>query len=540
MNILSFAIQVMSGATLLLFAVHIMRIGIERRLGGWVRRTLNDNSSALGLTAKGSVLGFGMQGGTVVLLMAATMASSGTLSLASATFLGIGAEVGSALAVNALHFSPALLGPLLILVGGWMFLNMADNMQAKESGRIILGLGLIFLALSVIRATVAPLQNSPHLAGALDLIGNDPINAALLGMALTLLMHSSLVALLTTAAFLAQSSLPPVIVIGFVLGCNIGSAILPLWLLRAAEPAAKTVAHSVAVLRSGLAVLLLLTLSIFDLSQLDIWNTTTPVEVVLLGHLAFNLALLGVLPSVKYLNRLFTPKQLTTAQVQLASQQLRDTPDLVLAEFKRRVSAMLETLGSMIEAATATAPDYTMLASDEVQANLNLTEMRNQFAQLPELPTKIIEQVEDMLDYAIRIERCADILSGKYAHIRSEEEKGVFALTPQGAASIETQLAELRKATVLAQHVFWKEDQSGARQLIELKQGMTKLEQSNRRKHFDQIRANNQGALRSSDQYIEIAAALKEITSKLATVGYVVLDRHGDLKKTRLKAADRG
>ena len=115
----------MSGATLLLFAVHVMRIGIERRLGGWVRRTLNNDSSSLGLAAKGGVLGFAMQGGTVVLLMAAAMASSGTLSVAAAAILGIGAEVGSALAVNALHLSPAVLGPALILIGGWLYLNLS-------------------------------------------------------------------------------------------------------------------------------------------------------------------------------------------------------------------------------------------------------------------------------------------------------------------------------------------------------------------------------------------------------------------------------
>lgn len=535
MTILGFAIQVMSGATLLLFAVQMMRIGIERRLGGWVRRTLNDDSSALGLTLKGSVLGFVMQGGTVVLLMAAAMASSGTLSVISATILSIGAEIGSAIAVNALHFSPALLGPLLILIGGWLFLNRSDNITSKETGRIILGLGLIFLALSVIRATVAPLQNSANLSGAMDFISNDPVNAALLGMTLTLLMHSSLVALLTAAAFLAQSAMPPVIVIGFVLGCNIGSAVLPLWLLRTADTTTKTVARSVATLRSILAILILLTLVFFEEIPLQFLDGSAPTKIVLLSHLVFNLTLLGMLPIAKNIIDVFTPEPSTTAQTHLAPSQLRDAPDLVLAEFKRGVNTMLETLALMIEAVTNKVPNHAELADGEIRINQDLTEMRTLFARLPDLPDVIIEQVQDMLDYAIRIERSADLLSGKYHRIRLEEEKGLFVLSEQGASAIKAQLAELRKATVLAQHVFWKEDASGARQLIEVKQIMTKLEYSNRRDHFYQIRTNNAAALGSSDQYIEITAALKEITSKLATIGYVILDRHGDLRKTRVK-----
>ncbi|MEO9819226.1 MAG: hypothetical protein ABJ370_23045 [Paracoccaceae bacterium] len=540
MTILSFIIQVMSGATMLLFAVHVMRIGIEARLGGWVRRTLNNDSSALGLAGKGGVLGFAMQGGTVVLLMAAAMASSGTLSVASAAILGIGAEVGSALAVNVLHLSPALLGPLLILVGGWLFLNCAETSKTRETGRIILGLGLIFLALSLIRAAVSPLQGSPHMAGALDLIGSDPVNAALLGIALSFLMHSSLVALLTAAAFLGHSTLPPVIVIGFVLGCNMGSAVLPLWLLRGADQVTKTVARSVAALRSGLAVVLLLALIVIGSDGLTILHGATPVDILLYGHLAFNLALLVGTPCVRPINRFFTPQKTTTTQVQLKSSQLQESPELVLAEFKRRVNGMLEILGVMISAVTAKVPDRAALIEGEAQTNQNLTELRKQFARLPDLPEEILEQVQDMLDYAIRIERSADILSSKYIRIRLEEEKGYFTLTSQGAKSIKTQVADLKKATVLAQHVFWKEDQSGARQLIQMKQEMTALEQANRRDHFEEIRMCNATALECSDQYIEIAAALKEITSKLATIGYVVLDRHGGLKKTRVKTADRG
>ncbi|MEP3843717.1 MAG: Na/Pi symporter [Paracoccaceae bacterium] len=540
MTILSFIIQVMSGATMLLFAVHVMRIGIEARLGGWVRRALDRDSSALGLAGKGGVLGFAMQGGTVVLLMAAAMASSGTLSVASAAILGIGAEVGSAIAVNVLHLSPALLGPLLILVGGWLFLNCAETSKTRETGRIILGLGLIFLALSLIRAAVSPLQGSPHMAGALDLIGSDPVNAVLLGIALSFLMHSSLVALLTAAAFLGHSALPPVIVIGFVLGCNMGSAVLPLWLLRGADQVTKTVARSVAAMRSGLAVVLLLVLIVVGSDGMTFLHQAAPVDILLYGHLAFNLALLVGTPCVRPINRFFTPQKTAAPQVQLKSSQLQESPELVLAEFKRRVNGMLETLGVMIGAVTAKVPDRAALIEGEAQTNQNLTELRKQFARLPDLPEEILEQVQDMLDYAIRIERSADILSSKYIRIRLEEEKGYFTLTPQGSKAIKTQVADLKKATVLAQHVFWKEDQSGARQLIQMKQEMTALEQANRRDHFEEIRMCNATALECSDHYIEIAAALKEITSKLATIGYVVLDRHGGLKKTRVKTADRG
>jgi len=345
-------------------------------------------------------------------------------------------------------------------------------------------------------------------------------------------MHSSLVALLTAAALLANFSMPPTIILGLVLGCNIGSAILPLWLLRSQPKAAQVVARSAATLRSAFALFFLVGLIFSGIDRLVILQNTSPTEVLLLGHLAFNAALLLLVPLVGRTNRLFVSKDAIPSQVRLAPSQLQESPELALPEFKRHVNVMLETLGSMIETATATVPDHALMLSAENRTNKEFTSLRRRFTQLPDLPPHILEQVREMLDYAIRIERCADVLSGKYMNIRREEESGLYTLTTESALAVESQLAELKKTMVLAQHVFWKEDCSGARKLVQLKQAMTSLDFANRRNHFEQIRKNNHIALRSSDQYLELTAALKDITSKLATIGYVVLERHGELKES--------
>jgi len=541
MIVLNFIIHVMSGAMLLLFAVRLMRTGIERRMGQWVRRTFNDNHHAYSLITKGAFLGLVMQGGTIVLLMAASLASSGTLSTISAVVISIGAELGSAIAVKALHLTPDILSTLLILIGSWLYLHSSNQSKDKELGRILLGLGLIFLALSVIRSTVAPLQASPYLAKVVEIIGSDPINVALLGMALSLIMHSSLVAILTAAGLLSQTSTSPVIILGFVLGCNIGSALLSVWLLRGASQAARLVAIKALILRGGLSVLLLIGLLVFDSNGLTQLLPYSSIDVLIIGHIAFNFLLILIAPLV--VNKFFRFKSKETTEkynyepnfLPFNPDQLHETPDLVLVAFKKQLNGMLETLGQMIDHVTMTPPNFAALSNGEESINLALEELRQQFAKLPEVPDWVVKKLHDMFDYAIKLERCADILSGKYMTIRQEEERGVFELTQDGITSIEVQLDQLRKAMILAQHVFWKEDPLGARQLILLKQAMSKMEQKNRWMHFEQIQSSDQTAMTSRNQYLEIIAALKEITSKLATTGYVILEQHGQLKKTRLK-----
>ena len=68
MIILVFLVQLLSGAMLLLFAVRVIRSGIERQFRAEVQAQFNEDRPGLILLTKGAALGFALQGGTVVLL----------------------------------------------------------------------------------------------------------------------------------------------------------------------------------------------------------------------------------------------------------------------------------------------------------------------------------------------------------------------------------------------------------------------------------------------------------------------------------------
>ncbi len=57
-DVLNFLAHLMSGATLLLFAVRFMRIGIERLWSPRIRKNLSGHTSAPSLLAKGGGLAF--------------------------------------------------------------------------------------------------------------------------------------------------------------------------------------------------------------------------------------------------------------------------------------------------------------------------------------------------------------------------------------------------------------------------------------------------------------------------------------------------
>ena len=112
---------------------------------------------------------------------------------------------------------------------------------------------------------------------------------------------------------------------------------------------------------------------------------------------------------------------------------------------------------------------------------------------------------------------------------------GLFTLSEDGSAEIALLIEKVRKTIHLAQNALWSRNASVARQLVEHKQHVSQLEEASRRQHLNRVRGGNLTSLSSSNQHLEMIAALKSVNSKLATIGYSILAESGGLKKTRLK-----
>lgn len=536
MIVLGFFLELMSGAMLLLFSVRFLRIGIERLWSSRIHSSFDESSSLIGKLVRGSVLGFGMQGATVVLLLVAGLAGSGSLSVSSATAVALGADLGSAFAVQFLQLPVSAIGPFAILLGATMYLR-SPNTRHRNYGRLLLGLGLVFLSLGVIRQAVAPLSHVEGIDWAIDYINGDVITSALLGVLLTFLMHSSVAALLTAIALASQLSLATTSGLMFMLGCNIGSSLLPLWLLKhESNYAPKHVAYSVATIRCGVALVAIALLLVFEtVSQQFVGIAAS--EAILVGHIVFNLTLMLFAPLCSFVAKFFesdTPQPMLGNESALAA-ALSDETAVDLSSYKRHVSGMLETASEMFENSTNVPLEDESIKELEKSLNRALAQLREAFSRTPDIETDELSKLQRIIDFAIRIERCGDTISGKYQTLKKEQFNGEFRFSKSGHAEIQQLVIEIRRGFAMAQEVLWTNDLSMAHSLVRHKQTVASMEAESRSKHLDRLRKGDLDSQGSSDQHLETIAALKEINSKLATIGYAVLDDRGALKSSRLK-----
>jgi len=221
-------LNLLAAIALLVWGTHIVRTGMLRVFGENLRRILLTSFSnrfaaalaGLGVTSL-------VQSSTATCLIVASFVAKGLLVTSAGLAAMLGADVGTALMAVVFSFDLSWLSPLLIFVGVVMFVSQ-QNSQVGRIGRVLIGLGLITLALQLIVGATKPLTESPAVRALLVALPNEVLLDIVVGAALTVMSYSSLAIVLLTATLALQAMVPSSVALGLVLGANVGSGVLAL------------------------------------------------------------------------------------------------------------------------------------------------------------------------------------------------------------------------------------------------------------------------------------------------------------------------
>ncbi|MBZ8143996.1 hypothetical protein CLD22_29915, partial [Rubrivivax gelatinosus] len=184
--------------------------------------------------------GFGVtslvQSGTATCLILASFVGKGLVPAGAALAAMLGADLGSAAMAVVFSLDLSWWSPLLLFTGVVLFVSRQAS-AAGRVGRVLIGLGLITLALQLIAQATQPMMASPALRTLLAALPAELTLDIAVGAALTVLTYSSLAIVLLVAALAEQGLLPGSAALGFVIGANLGSALLALLATRAAPAA---------------------------------------------------------------------------------------------------------------------------------------------------------------------------------------------------------------------------------------------------------------------------------------------------------------
>ncbi|HEY9038401.1 MAG TPA: Na/Pi cotransporter family protein [Roseovarius sp.] len=547
MAILTFFLNLTGAIMLLLFAVRMVRTGIERSFGAQFQRWLTESTSLIGSGATGVMLALILQSSAAVALLTAGFAAAGYLAFPAGLAVVLGGDLGSALIIQVLSFRLDWLIPLLLTVGGFLFVK-TEGRRWRQAGRILMGVAFILISLQLLRQTMEPIKDSTFLPAIAGYLARDFITAFLVGAALAFVMHSSVAAILMCVTLVHIGAIPFAAGLSLVLGANLGSAGIPVYLTRGMDVEGRRIPIANMILRGTWALGAQLVINLgFDPAHLLI---VSPGQSLIYAHIAFNLSLLIVaLPLCRPLDRvmlsLLSGEVQTTPdrydEISVLDHGALETPQMAIASLKREllrmmglVERMFEPIQSLYESGDKASMRAVKLQDNAV--NAALLAIRRYVAAIPmEAYTKEEAKiVRSLMEYAIRLEAAGDLLAGQFLRTAAEKHDQQITLSPEGWAELVHMFEAVRANFRLAGNVLISDDLESARLLVMEKTEIKQKERRSRKRHLQRLSDGRKDSFQSSDVHLETLRALRDLNGHISAVAYPILYRSGQLLETRL------
>ena len=555
MVIVQFLLELAGAAILLLFAVRMVRTGVERAFGASFRRLVTRSNARFRATFAGMALATIMQSSVAVAMLIAGFVSAGTLSFQLGLPAMLGADLGSALVVQFLSMEISWLAPLLLVTGGLMFLK-SQSALPKQIGRALLGVALILIALELMRTTVTPIRDSAFLPQMAIFLERDFITAFLVGAVLTFIMHSSVAAVLMFVTMVAIGALPLMVGISLMLGANLGSSLLPLWMTRAMPPPARQVPVMNAILRGTAAVIMVVVVNRSPL--IELLPDAGAGQTVILGHVLFNALLLLAVPFSGLLATITAkvmPEDVAGRDDMPAHHRsvldldALDEPTLAIASIKRELQRMLLIVEEMMLPMMGLLEDFdkdrmNRIIEKDLIINEALDGTRRYVADLSGAngsqngKVSNRKELRNLLEFAIAVEAAGDVVSKTLSQLAANRDRDGIRFSEEGLAELRSMHDRVIANIALAGNVLVSGDVGIARRLIEEKGDFTHRQRKSRKSHLKRLAKGRVESLESSDLHLETGLAFKEFNSHVASIAYPILAREGQLLDSRLVSED--
>jgi phosphate:Na+ symporter len=532
-------IFITGGVALLLFAVRFLRKGLDRLFG---RRLVLWMQRIGGRPAPAFFTGLGVAAcapsSTTVSLMAVNAVQAGHMTARQMLIVMLGANIGLTVMVQLVALPLDAVAPLLILIGVILY-QYTEATRTRGMGQIILALGLIFLAMGLIKQGV-PADISPEhdLGRMIEILAGYPVLIVFLAVVLAMLMQSSTAAIGLVMALAITGAIDFDVAVPAVLGANVGLALTTLvigW--RSVESRRLGMANLVLkaiVALLGLALLPLL------IGLLDGIQPGYKAQTIATLHTGFNIvtavvglplvgvistALVRAVPEPRGGKVGFGPRYIIGGPVGSTS--------LALGQSLREIMHVAEIVRVMLVdlwEAQRNSDEHLAreVARRDDQVDLLDGEIKRYLTRAIKEDADADDNEEQMrqLRYLSELETIGDIIDKNLSQLVLKKIRLGASFSKQGQEELDEFFRRVLENLTIADTCFTTRDPDLARQILTNKDELDLLEQKLRDRHFDRLNRGLQESHETSAIHLDLLTHLKRINSSVSYVAYAILKQH--------------
>ncbi len=548
MSVTSILIHLIGAVALLLWSAGLVKNGVTRAYGTSLRLAIAKSTrNRFTACLSGAAVTFVLQSSVATTLILVSFIKSGFISTTVGLAAVIGADIATTIVAQLLTFDLSWLSPVL-LTGGIVIYNIYQRAgRERHIGRAIIGVGLMLLALTMIRHTSEPLQNSSVLPLILHPLNNEPMLAVAFAALLTYMLHSSLAAILLFSTFAAHNIVTLDLGLHLVLGANLGGALIPF--VATYSDGLKVRRLTVGNLAMRFITVMVMIPLLPLAHQLLTDFGTNHARYLVHFHTGFNIFLgllfipfVGVLS--RFMERVFPDHKETTNKwgPQYLDEKSLGTPVIALAGAARETLRMAEIVEKMLQLA------ITAFEKNNDRLIISVREMDNQVDDLNQaiklyltrlshesFDPKEADRYIQILTFSTNLEYCGDIIDKGLLEAAEKKMRNQESFSEKGFAEIKEFHNKVLENLKLAQIIFLSEDSELATQLVEQKKNVRMAESETSRQHFKRLHERQAQSIATSGLHLDIIRDLRRINSYITSIAFTILDNHEKHKKKRKK-----
>ena len=210
------------GVGLFLYGMSIMSTGLKNAAGDKLRSILEKvTSNRAAAILIGILVTMLIQSSSATDMMVIGFVDSALMNLSQAIGVIMGANIGTTVTAQITAFDLVSYAPFLLFIGCVMAL-FAKRSLTQNIGKVILGFGMLFVGIGILKSAIALLAQSESFVKALRILSN-PALAILFGVLFTALLQSSSSSIVIFQAFAVEGMLSYEQCVFLIIGAAVGS-----------------------------------------------------------------------------------------------------------------------------------------------------------------------------------------------------------------------------------------------------------------------------------------------------------------------------
>ncbi|MCD8327452.1 MAG: Na/Pi cotransporter family protein [Lachnospiraceae bacterium] len=210
------------GIGLFLYGMSVMSSGLRSACGDNLQKILEKaTKNKVTAVLMGILVTMLIQSSSATDVMVIGFVNSGMMTLSQAIGVIMGANIGTTITAQITAFDLGTWAPFILFVGAVMYLFIKKQV-VRHIGSIIMGFGMLFQGISLMKSAIAPLAATEIFQNLLSTMSN-PFLIVLFGVAFTALLQSSSSATVIFQAFAVEGIISYQTCVYLIIGSAIGS-----------------------------------------------------------------------------------------------------------------------------------------------------------------------------------------------------------------------------------------------------------------------------------------------------------------------------